>query len=95
MDAIALVYPLGDKQLRLDITEARLKGSEEEIVPVVMFAENFNYPIEGDTPAIRLQNLSKVLENWKADVESFQTLIKTKFKPQIVSTSSTLISQAV
>ena len=78
---LTLIYPGDKRQLRLSITEARLQAPEQEPIPTVLFAGNFNYPLSGETAA-RLESLDQAIGHWQADLELFQKLIATKFPAQ-------------
>ncbi|MEB3214783.1 MAG: hypothetical protein VKN72_00785 [Nostocales cyanobacterium 94392] len=77
--AIQLAYTLEDYILNLTINEGLLKISEEKSLPAVLFSGNFNYNIVGNKQQERLQNLYRIIQNWKQNVETYQQLINDKF----------------
>lgn len=77
--AIQLAYTLEDSQLNLTINEGLLRVSEENSIPVVLFAGNFNYNIPSDKPEERLQNLHQILHNCQSNLDSYKELVNDKF----------------
>ncbi|MGB3653036.1 MAG: hypothetical protein WBA41_17710 [Rivularia sp. (in: cyanobacteria)] len=77
--AIQLAYTLERSQLNLTINEGLLKVSEESSVPAILFSGNFNYNIIGANEEERLQDLYKILQNCKSNLETYQELINNKF----------------
>jgi hypothetical protein len=59
---ITLVYTFEERQLRLNIAEARLQQAENEPIPTILFAGSFNHDLTGDVGQERLQSLHSELE---------------------------------
>ena len=63
----------------MTINEGLLRVSEENSIPVVLFAGNFNYNILGDKSEERLQNLHKIIQNCQSNLDSYKELVNNKF----------------
>lgn len=83
--AVQLAYTLERSQLNLTINEATLQLPEEQTLPAVLFSGNFNYEITGSNRNERLQNTQQLIEGWKADLETFRSLINTQFLQQHIT----------
>lgn len=83
--AVQLAYALERSQLNLTINEATLQLPEEQTLPAVLFAGNFNYEVMGSSRHERLQSTQQLIESWKADLETFRNLIDTQFLQQSAS----------
>jgi hypothetical protein len=77
--SVQLVFTLENKVLSLGINEGTLYLSEQETVPIVLFNGNFSYQAQGNSKEARLESIHQLLDNWQADIESYQDIINTKF----------------
>lgn len=76
--ALRLTYTLKQGQLNLDITEAKLQLSEQEELPTVLFAANFDHQLQGDLTE-RVQELNQTIDYWRNHLETYQDIVNTKF----------------
>ncbi len=77
--AIQLAYNLESYQLNLTINEGLLRVSQEKSVPAILFSGNFNYNIVATQQEEKLQNLYKILQDWKSNLETYKKLVNEKF----------------
>lgn len=77
--ALQLAYSLERGQLNLIVTEALLRTSEQESLPVVVFSGNFNYELMGNTQQERQEDLLEIISNWQTNLDTYQELINDKF----------------
>lgn len=75
---VNLVFTLERCQLRLGISEVRLKLPERE-VPAVAFAGNFDYRVGGESPQERLEAVRRAVGHWQEDMAAFEQLIRGEF----------------
>ncbi|MBE9182616.1 hypothetical protein IQ268_29125 [Oculatella sp. LEGE 06141] len=79
-------YRLDRCQLNLAISSAMLRVAEEQAVPVVTFAANFNYSIPGNVLEDRLAQLLQALTQWQTNLDTYQELVNTRFLVQVNTT---------
>ncbi|MBD2468817.1 hypothetical protein [Nostoc sp. FACHB-145] len=80
--SLNLAYTLERSPFYLSINEAAIRQEDETMTPIVMFNGSFSYELSGDNVTERLVGLQQVLDNWQADLEIYQEIIKNKFMPQ-------------
>ncbi|WP_414529919.1 hypothetical protein [Nodularia chucula] len=78
-----LAYTLERCPFYLTISEAALQNPDETSIPIVLFNGSFSYQIIGETVPERLINLHQIIDNWQADLLTYQDMIRSKFLPQI------------
>jgi len=76
---VTLVYTFEERQLRLNVAEARLQQADKDPIPTLLLSGSFNYDLDGEVGQERLQKLHQELEHWRADLEAYQELIQTQF----------------
>lgn len=74
-----LAYTLERGPFYLSINEAALRNPDETTTPIVLFSGSFSYELSGETGAQRLENLHQAIDNWQDDLETYASIIKTKF----------------
>ncbi|WP_392529931.1 hypothetical protein [Nostoc sp. C117] len=84
-----LVYTMERCPFYLTINEAALRNPDETSTPIVLFNGSFSYEVKSETAPKRLRTLHQIIDNWQADLSSYQEIIKTKFLNQ--SPSNTYI----
>lgn len=77
--SLTLVYTVDQRQLRLSIAEARLQLPDKEPISAILFAGSFQYDIVGETSEEKLKSLYQLIQNWHADLETYNELIETRF----------------
>lgn len=77
--ALQLAYKLERGVLNLGINQGRLNSAENQLLPIVFFSGNFRYQIAGEKQQERLQDITKVIQNWQTSLEVFEQLINQKF----------------
>ena len=73
-----LVYKYERASMYLNITETAIQ-SQDKTIPIVIFAANYSYKINGENSSEKLSHLLQVIDNWQADVEAYSNLINNKF----------------
>lgn len=86
--SLNLVYQFNQRPLYLTINEASLRQEDESSVPIILFDGNFSYELTGENATDKIHNLSQVLDNCQADIETYTNLISTKFFPQSNNSNS-------
>jgi hypothetical protein len=79
--AVKLVYTLDKAELNLTVDPAALE-SEGKRSPVLLFSGNFHRNLSGDTKDERHRRALEVIDNWKADLDTFQSLINERILKQ-------------
>lgn len=74
-----LVYTLERCPFYLTVSEAALRNPDETSTPIVFFNGSFSYEIKSETAQERLIELHQIINNWQADMSSYQEIINTKF----------------
>ncbi len=77
--ALQLAYKLERGVLNLGINQGRLNSPENQLLPIVFFSGNFKYQILGEQQQERLEDATKLIQNWSSNLEMFQELINQKF----------------
>ncbi|MEL6911429.1 MAG: hypothetical protein AAFR62_12345 [Cyanobacteria bacterium J06629_2] len=75
--SLKLAYPYKSGNFHLDINPASLDISGREI-PAVWYAGNFNYQLRGADYDQKRLDLTKILENWRLDLENYQNYINNE-----------------
>jgi hypothetical protein len=83
--ALRFNYTLEQGRLDLDVTEVRLKLSEQEAIPAVLFAGTFSYAIEARDQPNSLTSVTEAINHWQRDLETFSAIVNDRF---LQSTSS-------
>lgn len=76
---VNFLYQLDRCQLNLNINQAMLQLPDQPAIAAVLFAGNFNYPIENDIPKERLQLVLQSLNDWQSDFEMFKSVVNDRF----------------
>ncbi|MBW4558011.1 MAG: hypothetical protein KME59_19175 [Trichormus sp. ATA11-4-KO1] len=76
---VNLAYTLERSSLYLSINEAALRNPDETTTPIVLFSGSFSYEVRSESVSERKNNLHQALDNWQADLETYQEIISTKF----------------
>ena len=76
---LQLAYTVGHRQLNLKIDDILLRGSDNKPEFAALFSGNFSYPLTGNTPGQRLQQLHRLVDNWSQDLKVFRELVKGRF----------------
>ncbi|WP_375494250.1 hypothetical protein [uncultured Nostoc sp.] len=74
-----LVYTLERCPFYLTVSEAALRNPDETSTPIVLFNGSFSYQVIGETVPERLKNLHQLIDNWQADLLTYQDIINSKF----------------
>jgi hypothetical protein len=74
-----LIYTLERCPFYLTVSEAALRNPDETSTPIVLFNGSFSYEIKSETAQERLIELRQIINNWQADMSSYQEIINTKF----------------
>lgn len=77
--SIQLVFNLAQGKFSLGINEGLLYLSEQETIPIVLFNGNFSDQISGNKKEERLESLHQLIDNWQADIATYQDIINNKF----------------
>jgi len=77
--SVKFEYVLDRSICNLTIEEKKLKESESEFRPVVIFASNFHHELRGETRKERAQDLHEIIRGWKTDLNSYKLLVKDIF----------------
>lgn len=83
--SVNLVYPGDRAPLFLNIMDAVLKKDDETTQPIVLFNGRFNYELDSESTAERLDSLRQALVNLSADRARYSELITRKFLEQPTS----------
>lgn len=79
--AVKLVYTLEKSELNLTIDPTTLE-SDGKRSPILLFSGNFHRNLSGDTKDERRCCALEVIGNWKADLDTFQSLISERILKQ-------------
>lgn len=77
-----LVYTLERCPFYLTVSEAALRNPDETSTPIVLFNGSFSYQVIGETVPERLKKLHQLIDNWQADLLTYQDIINSKFITQ-------------
>ncbi|MBD2693710.1 hypothetical protein [Anabaena catenula] len=77
---LQLTYPLKRGTLNLGINQVNVQFPDKQAA-AILFSGNFNYPLAGDTPAERIQDLQQIVNNWQDSLNTYQQLLVEKFLP--------------
>ncbi|MCC5638756.1 hypothetical protein LC593_23575 [Nostoc sp. CHAB 5844] len=77
--SLNLAYTLERSPFYLSINEAAIRKEDETTTPIVMFNGSFSYELTGENSSERLMNLQQVIDNWEADIKTYQEIIGSKF----------------
>jgi hypothetical protein len=80
-----LVYTLERCPFYLTVSEAALRNPDETSTPIVLFNGSFSYQVIGETVPERLKNLHQLIDNWQADLLTYQDIINSKFITQVAA----------
>ncbi|NJL62490.1 MAG: hypothetical protein HC836_32495 [Richelia sp. RM2_1_2] len=87
--SLSLLFKFPHAPLYLNVAQAALRESSEEItIPIVMFAGSFSYSVSGETNTERVANIHQIIENWQTNLETFSSVVTTKFMIQEEANSS-------
>lgn len=92
--AINYFYALEQGRLNISVNEASLQYPDQDPFPVILFSGNVNYDHLGEVKEERLKSLSGIIARWQQDLETFTTLVNTRFLKQAfipVAASSELL----
>ena len=77
---VNLMYSLDRCQLTISVSEARLQQPQKPPIVAILFSGNFNYTmIQGETAEQKLARLTKILNYWHTDLQTFRELVREKF----------------
>lgn len=76
---VNFLYQLDRCQLNLNINQATLQLPDQQSIAAILFAGNFNYPIEVSTPQERLQLILQSINDWQSDFTLFKSIINDRF----------------
>ncbi|MDJ0799955.1 MAG: hypothetical protein QNJ51_24640 [Calothrix sp. MO_167.B12] len=77
--AMKFSYTLEGKQLNLEINQAAIRFPEQKLIPAVLFSSNFNYLLPKDSNNNQVDNITKAIENWQTDLDTYKDFVNTKF----------------
>lgn len=77
--SVKFEFALNKAICNLTIEEKYLRQSEREFLPILIFAANFHHELMGETKKERLQNLHKIIREWKTDLNSYKNLVNNVF----------------
>lgn len=72
---IRFAYTVGETLCNLSIEEKAFKASEDKQIQVIVFAGNLHHTLVGNDRRYRLQDLHKIIKEWKKDLNLYQELI--------------------
>jgi hypothetical protein len=75
---LQLSYPLKRGILNLNINQANVQFPDK-VAAAILFSGNFNYPLSGETPGEKSQDLQTIIQDWQNSVKTFQQLLSEKF----------------
>jgi hypothetical protein len=78
--ALQLTYPLKRGTLNLGINQVNVQFPDKQAA-AILFSGNFNYPLLGNTPAEKIQDLQTIIDNWQDSLKTFQQFLVEKFLP--------------
>ncbi|MEA5551559.1 hypothetical protein VB713_11300 [Anabaena cylindrica UHCC 0172] len=78
--ALQLTYPVKRGTLNLGINQVNVQFPDKQ-ASAILFSGNFNYPLLGNVPAEKLQDLQNIIQNWQDSLKTFQQLLAEKFLP--------------
>jgi hypothetical protein len=84
---INLLYRLDRCQLNVSINEATIQLPDNRSIAALLFAGNFNYALEGNSPQECLERLQAGINEWQKDLETFQKMVSDRFLAQQTPTS--------
>jgi hypothetical protein len=76
---INLAYTLERGVFNLSVNEAALRQPDETLTPIILFSGNFSYEMASLSGNEKLESLCQALNNWQADLETYQDIVNTKF----------------
>ena len=79
---INFLYQLDRCQLNLNINQAMLQLPDQQAIAAVLFAGNFNYPIESAVPQECLSLILQSLNEWQSDFGIFKDIVNERFLAQ-------------
>ncbi len=85
--AIDLSYDLNRCLLNLKINQAILKFPEKS-VSAILFSGNFNYQVLASDQEVKVTDLQQTIQNWEADLKTYQQLIEDKFLSSVPAMSN-------
>lgn len=74
-----LTYTLLRGQFNLSVNSTVLKQADETTTPIVLFSGNFSYDVASIAESERRAGLAQAIENWQADLKTYQDIVNTKF----------------
>jgi hypothetical protein len=77
--SMRFTYNLEQARLDLEVTEVRVKRSENEVIPAVLFAAAFNHAIASPDQLELLVGLKQAIADWQHDLEVFKELVNFHF----------------
>ena len=72
---LKFVYQFEHSHCTLTIDEGKLRQSEMESLPIVIFSGNFTYQISDRELNNRAKAIKEIVANWQDDFEIFQNII--------------------
>jgi len=79
---VNFLYQFETCQLNLAINQATIQIPEQPNVGALLFAGNFNYPIENPSAEGRLALLDQYLKGWQSDLQTFRSMVYDRFLVQ-------------
>jgi len=76
--SLQLSYPLERGVLNLSINQATIQFPDK-VVGAILFSGNFNYPLLGNSPSQKIQDLQQIVVNWQDSFNIFEQLLVEKF----------------
>lgn len=79
---VNFLYQFEGCQLSLSINQATLQIPDQSSISALLFAGNFNYPIENPDSQARLTMLNQYLMGWQSDLQTFRDIVHERFLSQ-------------
>lgn len=77
--SLSLSYPIQQGSLNLSVEYALLSLADEKRLPVVIFACNTHRDIKSESSKDKIDELKKIIQSWKTDVETYRSLVERNF----------------
>lgn len=75
---LQLTYPLERGILNLSINQATVEFPDQ-VIAAILFSSNFNYPLLGNTPSQKIEDLQQIVANWRYSLNTFEQLLVENF----------------
>jgi hypothetical protein len=77
--ALRFNYTLSSGRLDLDIAEVKVKLSEEEAIPAVLFTGLFSHALATADTTTSLEVMTDTIQAWQGDLETFKMIVNQRF----------------